>query len=62
MTRWLATAAILPLFAAAEARAQNRPLFPNEIVVVARRNWGEYLRTAALMGGVVASVMVARRR
>ena len=36
MTRWLAMAAILPLFAAAEARAQNRPVFPNEIVVVAR--------------------------
>jgi len=36
MTRWLAIAAILPFFAAGEARAQNPPVFPNEIVVVAR--------------------------
>jgi hypothetical protein len=36
MARWLAIAAVLPLFAAAGAHAQVRPLIPNEIVVIAR--------------------------
>jgi hypothetical protein len=36
MARWLAIFAMLPLFAAAGAHAQVRPLIPNEIVVVAR--------------------------
>lgn len=37
MTRWLAIAAVSPLFAAASiAHAQSTRLFPDEIVIVAR--------------------------
>ena len=33
----------------------------DEIVVGARRNWGEYVRTAALAGGVIVSLLIARQ-